>query len=109
MKEAFPKETLYRIGGDEFVIILDRRTCKVVEKLVQDFRVNNDRAAQCYNMDCDHPLISIGYAVYDPSIHYSYSDTFNQADENMYSDKQCFYAKYGQYARRKDSTSCYPS
>ncbi len=105
MKEAFPKETLYRIGGDEFVIILDRRTCKVVEKLVQDFRVNNDRAAQCYNMDCDHPLISIGYAVYDPSIHYSYSDTFKQADENMYTDKQCFYAKYGQYARRKDSTS----
>ena len=105
MKEAFPKETLYRIGGDEFVIILDRRTCKVVEKLVQDFRVNNDRAAQCYGMDCDHPLISIGYAVYDPSIHYSYSDTFNQADENMYSDKQCFYAQYGQYARRKDSTS----
>lgn len=102
IKEAFPKETLYRVGGDEFVIILDRRTCAVAEKKVHDFKVNNQRMASCTDMDCEHPLISIGYALYDPSKHYSYSDTFMQADENMYSDKQCFYEKYPQYKGRKE-------
>ena len=103
LKESFPKETLYRIGGDEFVIILDRRSCAVAAKMVHTFRKNNEQAAESYTMDCSHPLISIGYAIYDSSIHYSYSDTFTAADEDMYQDKKSFYEKYPCYNnRRKD-------
>lgn len=76
-----------RMGGDEFVVLLDSGSDEIIGSVVSRLRKNFDH----WNKESDEPYklaISLGWAVYDSGKHHDYSALFRQADIMMYSDKR---------------------
>ena len=86
IKSAFPKGTVYRVGGDEFVAILDMIAsgdCAARFKAALA-----DMNAHSVPVELE---ISVGYAYYDSGSDPNYKSVFNRADAAMYEDKREFY------------------
>ena len=93
IKEAFKNlGNLYRIGGDEFCIILQDKSIFQYETAVREL----DTAVYNYNRVSDILKINIayGYAQYDKKIDRDIYETRNRADAMMYEKK--FYMKQNQ-------------
>ena len=91
IKNKFPGYDIYRIGGDEFVVFIEKRTAAIAEKLISEFRDEMKRKVHDYKEPSDEAIVSCGYALYNPETDASCEDTFNRADKNMYEDKSEFY------------------
>ena len=82
LQAASSKESVYRIGGDEFVIICRRETEDDVKTLIERIRKNISKTKyRC----------AIGYS-YSPNGTDSIDDMLSLSDEKMYADKSSFYA-----------------
>ncbi|MCR5675242.1 MAG: GGDEF domain-containing protein [Lachnospiraceae bacterium] len=95
--EVFEHSAVFRIGGDEFVVILKNRDYRNVDHLIADF---NDRLEQLQNDSTLQPWerisAAIGYAACDKSVDKSVDDVFKKADKAMYE------RKVAMKAQRKD-------
>ena len=86
IQELFSSEKIYRIGGDEFVIIgkdpdYSGRISDLKTK-IKSLRSEID----------DLPAsVSAGFSVFDKEKDKEYSNVFNRADKLMYEDKKKFY------------------
>lgn len=80
--EVFGEENLYRIGGDEFAVILRGLTEEECEKYRKAFDdvVENQKGKIWASA-------SIGYAIYNKKVDSTYESVFNRADEDMYDKK----------------------
>lgn len=77
---SFP-DILYRIGGDEFCIILMKKNQKEVEDLMNAVW----KRAEEETKSCQYPVgISMGYAIFDNQMDKSLYDTLKRADVQMY-------------------------
>ena len=78
----------YRVGGDEFVVILENETDEEVEELIASY---DALIKDCY-IDCPskrHYIdVAYGHAKYDPSIDSCFEDVFSRADSFMYQMKK---------------------
>lgn len=88
LKKVWGKQSIYRIGGDEFVILYPDANKETVEKeiaqldaIIGDFNTQNNRRAL-------HLQMAVGMANYDPEIDKKYMDVFRRADSAMYEDKK---------------------
>ena len=91
-KKAFGKEKLFRIGGDEFVVIIEGKTVPEVERLFEEF----GELVSAKNSGNELiSSISKGYAEFDPDCDKCFKDTFTRADKAMYADKKAYYEKFG--------------
>ena len=88
LRQAFNEGRLYRVGGDEFVVILEGENTKTRSWLEETFG------------DRDVISFSKGYAVFDPEVDTSYSTVFNRADNDMYDDKKEYYTTHEDRRRR---------
>ena len=79
----FSLSKVYRIGGDEFAVILESEDYQRRGKLVKDFNHLMEKNIQ----DNNGVLIAIGLAGYDESIDTSYQSVFERADKAMYQRK----------------------
>ncbi|MDO5519131.1 MAG: diguanylate cyclase [bacterium] len=79
LSKVFGKNKLYRIGGDEFVVILEDSEYKQRFDRIQQF-VN-----ACKNNDLE---IAYGMASYNSATDISYEDVFLKADQAMYVTKK---------------------
>lgn len=80
--EVFGEENLYRIGGDEFAVILrdiSEDACEGYEKAFDEI-VENQKGKIWASA-------SIGYAIYNKKMDSTYESVFNRADEDMYDKK----------------------
>ena len=85
----FTHSSVYRIGGDEFVVILEDEDCRNAAALVARF----DEAIRKLAVDENVPQrdrfsAAIGYALYDPAHDSSVEDVFKRADAEMYAKKR---------------------
>lgn len=82
---TFHKFDVFRIGGDEFVVLL--KDIDLIE--ANQLCLKLDRAVKEHNTHSTIPVsIACGYAIYDPKRDKSLDDVFIRADKNMYSLKQ---------------------
>ena len=84
----FNKNNTYRIGGDEFVVIIENGSDEILEQLIDDYKC---LIKNCY-LDLPnlrHKIeIAYGYTKFDYLIDESFEDMFNRADSLMYKYKR---------------------
>lgn len=83
----FKNSPVYRIGGDEFVAVLNSTDCEKAEALREKLEMD------CYVYYCSHPenkdfSIASGYAVVDYKKDTSFQAVFKRADADMYVHKK---------------------
>lgn len=86
--EIFDHSPVFRIGGDEFVVILKNHDYRNVDSLIENF---NDRLEQVQNDDTLKPWeqisAAIGYYKFDKTVDKTVDDVFKKADKAMYDRK----------------------
>ncbi len=86
--EIFDHSPVFRIGGDEFIVVLKNHDYRCVDQLIDDF---NDRLVQVQNDDTLKPWeqisAAIGYYKFDKTVDRTVDDVFRKADKAMYERK----------------------
>lgn len=87
IKRIFGKYNIYRIGGDEFAVIINAPDDNLCERLIKEFKAEQElfnRNAKHYELGV---RIAVGYAINDAADS-DYVDVFKRADKQMYINKQ---------------------
>ena len=88
MEKVFGNEHLYRIGGDEFVIILEGKAQNGAEERIRAFK---EEIARLQADDSLQPWekisAAVGIAKYEKGTHRETEEVLRKADEAMYADK----------------------
>lgn len=84
IKDIFTCSSVYRIGGDEFIVVSEGGDLDRIDRLHKAFtlRVNDERTNE------DKVSAAIGTAVFDPKLDNNVEDTFKRADSEMYEQKK---------------------
>lgn len=92
---VFRHSPVFRIGGDEFAVILQGSDYQNREELIQEFqRVQREICASADNL-WDEIHVSVGLAEYQPDADGSVNDTVSRADKRMYKNKRMNKKKSG--------------
>ena len=91
LKEVFGWENAYRLGGDEFIVVLGhcdaRRMISCFKQFDHELTELNKKPREYENS----LTVAKGYAVYERDVDRTYMDVFRRADDAMYMDKKSFY------------------
>lgn len=95
--QYFPKPAkIFRIGGDEFCVIMEEEPNIVMEELIKN-------ATFSINEEFTPHSISLGFARINGSVSYTFDDYYEVADRNMYNNKKdkqlLFFIKFNQMGR----------
>ncbi len=101
LKRTFGRENVYRVGGDEFLAVMDNvdeagicERIAALDEAVEKFNATE----KTYEMNL---TLSRGYAVYEPEADRNFKAVFKRADEAMYRNKGEYYEKHGTRPRRR--------
>ncbi|MBR1853652.1 MAG: GGDEF domain-containing protein, partial [Lachnospiraceae bacterium] len=109
LKKSFGAEHTYRIGGDEFIVVLENLAETELEAYYGAFdeavRRENEKITGEKLVADDAPVqlklaVSKGAAFYMPEQDKEYKEVFKRADEEMYKDKERFYRGRNDRRRR---------
>ena len=86
--DIFKRSQVFRIGGDEFVVILKNKDYKKIDKRIENFnyqlwQISEDTTLQPW----EKISAAIGYAKFDPDLDKTVNDVFKRADRAMYDRK----------------------
>ena len=88
IRKHFGDENLYRIGGDEFVKILEGKAQEGAEEHIRAFREETGRLQADDSLKpWERVSAAVGIARYDRNIHLETEEVLRKADEAMYADK----------------------
>ena len=99
--KVFRDTPIYRIGGDEFIVLLEATK---EDELEAKFRGLDEWIERFNAMEKQYAMtlsVSRGGAVYRPGVDADFKEVFRRADENMYANKEEYYRKNGS-SRRYD-------
>jgi diguanylate cyclase (GGDEF)-like protein len=100
IRDVFGGNRVYRVGGDEFVAILDDPDPSDKIEKVRETIVRKNHESPIFHDPRVEIGLSMGYATFDPSEDKSYADVFNRADNAMYADKRAFYQTHEDRRKR---------
>ncbi len=83
LSSTFQNSNVYRVGGDEFAVILEGTDYYKLEHLVKNIVESNKKSEKI-----DDLVLAWGYSIFDKSEDDSVGDVFIEADENMYANKR---------------------
>lgn len=88
INDVFQGCPVFRIGGDEFLVVLQNSYLKNYKKLFEEFdRVCENTFVE--EADVKIPLrVAIGFAQFDTEDDLHFSDVFKRADDAMYDKKR---------------------
>ena len=89
ISNTFKNSTVFRIGGDEFVCILDENDYYTRDYLMQKINEKNDKNAKANKV-----TIACGISDFNPETDKKLIDVFIRADELMYKNKKELKDKY---------------
>ena len=75
----------YRMGGDEFCVLLKHKTLMECENMVQHLKKQTEDWNQRYQ-EKFKVQIAAGYAMFDGELDFDIGDTRRRADKMMYKD-----------------------
>lgn len=78
----FKRSPVFRVGGDEFVVIPQGDDLESFEVILDEFNAEVER-----NIGTVNPVISAGWSVFRPSHDSRFHDVFERADARMYQRK----------------------
>ena len=88
ISDTFKRSPVFRIGGDEFVVILQNRDLEDCDTLLAKFESKCDSTF----VDTDSAKIPVciakGFSVFNSATDTQFSDVFNRADDEMYKNKK---------------------
>ncbi len=86
---VFDHSPVFRIGGDEFVVILRGQDLKYIDDLIEAFYLMLEDLQQKDDLQYwEKPSAALGYAIYDPDKDKDYESLFKRADDAMYKFKK---------------------
>ena len=84
----FKRSPVFRIGGDEFVVILQNRDLEDLEELIKKFDEECLNKSVMTDNEAVPVSIAKGFAMYEPEKDSNFIDVFNRADDAMYDNKR---------------------
>lgn len=81
--EVFKHSPVFRIGGDEFVVVLSGSDYKQREKLVKSFKL----MTEANRISRSGPIVACGMAIYHEGRDGNFNSVFKRADQKMYKNK----------------------
>ena len=85
--QVFQHSPVFRIGGDEFAVVMERSDFEAREALMLKFAHRQQEVCAAAQEQWREVHIAMGVAVYDPEVDHSVGDTAHRADELMYRNK----------------------
>ena len=85
---VFKHSPVYRVGGDEFVVIIENNDYQDIDKLIVEFNERMEDIHENENLPVYERIrAAIGYAKFDAKLDKNVDETFNRADQAMYKRK----------------------
>ena len=84
---VFTKSSIYRTGGDEFVVISEKEDLKNIQQLETRFADMIDKSMKAARQDFAISA-ALGVAIFNPKVDNNVEDTFKRADAAMYKNKK---------------------
>ena len=85
---SFEHSVVYRIGGDEFAVILQGEDYENRDKLLKNFFAKSKEISAFAKEDWEEIHVSAGIASYDPEVDKTVQDVMIHADHLMYENKR---------------------
>lgn len=86
--KVFQHSPVFRIGGDEFAVVLRDEDLANKRKLITKFETTMEEINAAAGDPWEEVHIAMGIAVYDPQLDHSVMDTVRRADKVMYTNKR---------------------
>ena len=85
----FEHSPVFRIGGDEFAVVLKGHDYDCAAELTERFNAEMDKIKRDEGLEpWDKTSAALGYALYTRGLDFVYEDVFKRADEAMYARKK---------------------
>ena len=84
---TFKHSPVFRVGGDEFIVILQDEDYRNRDDLADQFRQSR-ASSEAAGESWEQARVSMGIAVFDPSVDASLNDAMRRADKAMYEQKR---------------------
>ena len=85
---VFQHSPVFRIGGDEFAVVLLKDDFRNREELISQFRNSEEEICKNAENEWEQVRVTLGLAVYDPGTDGSVADVARRADRLMYENKR---------------------
>jgi len=101
LKETFGAEPIYRIGGDEFIAVLEETPLEEADNLLERLDRNIETVNKSESRKKIPLAISKGAAAYRKGVDKDFNAVFKRADNVMYHDKAAYYLRHGDRRKKK--------